>query len=102
MSASLLLVWLVTLPCLGALLLAALPVRAAKAVAMGTALVGLVLGVGLFFAFDGARATDRQFAFSVPWIPSFQINFALAVDGLSLLLVVLTKFMMPIALLASW
>ena len=37
-----------------------------------------------------------------PWIPAFGIDYYLGVDGISLLLVVLTSFLTPIALLSSW
>ncbi|MEZ4862694.1 MAG: NADH-quinone oxidoreductase subunit M [Caldilineaceae bacterium] len=40
--------------------------------------------------------------FSQPWIPQFGISFHLAMDGLSLLLVVLTLFLGILAVLASW
>src|SRR5512134_1351614 len=37
-----------------------------------------------------------------PWIPAFGIDYYVGVDGISLLLVVLTGFLTPIALLSSW
>ncbi|PVZ85614.1 NADH-quinone oxidoreductase subunit M [Serratia sp. S1B] len=40
--------------------------------------------------------------FSVPWIPSFGISFHLALDGLSLLMVVLTSLLGVVAILCSW
>ena len=38
----------------------------------------------------------------MPWIPAFGIDYYIGVDGISLLLVVLTGFLTPIALLSSW
>ena len=38
----------------------------------------------------------------VPWIPAFGIDYYVGIDGISLLLVVLTGFLTPIALLSSW
>ena len=38
----------------------------------------------------------------VPWIPAFGIDYYVGVDGISLLLIVLTGFLTPIALLSSW
>ncbi len=38
----------------------------------------------------------------VPWIPSANISYALGVDGLSILLVLLTTLLSPIAILSSW
>ncbi|MBC8077954.1 MAG: NADH-quinone oxidoreductase subunit M, partial [Chloroflexales bacterium] len=43
-----------------------------------------------------------QFAERVPWISAIRVNYFLAVDGLSLPLVLLTAVMMPVAAFASW
>ena len=48
------------------------------------------------------RPPSFQFVERVPWIPAFGIDYYLGVDGISLLLVVLTGFLTPIALLSSW
>src|SRR6185369_10325213 len=45
---------------------------------------------------------DFQFVERHAWIPAFGISYAVGVDGISLLLVVLTGFLTPIALLSSW
>jgi NADH-quinone oxidoreductase subunit M len=55
----------------------------------------------LWSRFDPASA-DFQFIERHDWIPSFGISYLLGVDGISLLLVVLTGFLTPIALLGSW
>jgi NADH-quinone oxidoreductase subunit M len=39
---------------------------------------------------------------ATPWIPAFGIDYYLGIDGISLLLIVLTGFLTPIALLTSW
>ena len=52
-------------------------------------------------AFDSASA-EFQFVERVPWIPAFGIDYYVGIDGISLLLVVLTGFLTPIALLSSW
>ena len=51
--------------------------------------------------FDPASA-DFQFVERHAWIPAFGISYAVGVDGISLLLLVLTGFLTPIALLSSW
>ncbi|VFP87251.1 NADH-quinone oxidoreductase subunit M [Candidatus Erwinia haradaeae] len=43
-----------------------------------------------------------QLQFFVPWIPRFGINFHLALDGLSLIMIVLTSFIGILAILCSW
>lgn len=55
----------------------------------------------MFFFFDGT-ASRMQFELSVPWINSFGINYHVGVDGISLLLVLLTTFLTPLAVLCSW
>jgi NADH-quinone oxidoreductase subunit M len=97
-----LLVWLVVTPLLGIAACVPLSERVAKYVALVTSLVGVGLGVALYINFDGAQANTMQMAFSVPWIAAFHVNFALGVDGLAFPLVLLTKFIVPIAILASW
>jgi NADH-quinone oxidoreductase subunit M len=64
-------------------------------------LVTFCASVWLFVAFDGGSA-DMQFVQKVPWIPALHVSYHVGVDGISLLLVVLTTFLTPIALLASW
>jgi len=43
-----------------------------------------------------------QFYFSMPWIPNWNVNYALGVDGISLPLVLLTGFVSLLAMIASW
>ena len=67
------------------------------AVTVATFAVTVVIWAG----FDGA-SSEFQFVERYPWIPAFGIDYYLGVDGISLLLVVLTSFLTPIALLSSW
>src|SRR5262245_35012239 len=55
----------------------------------------------LWSRFNPAMA-DFQFVERHAWIPSFGISYAVGVDGISLLLIVLTGFLTPLALLSSW
>src|SRR5262245_38684035 len=55
----------------------------------------------LWSRFDPANA-DFQFVERHDWIARFGISYAVGVDGISLLLIVLTGFLTPIALLSSW
>jgi NADH-quinone oxidoreductase subunit M len=55
----------------------------------------------LWSRFDASSA-EFQFVERHDWIPSFGISYLLGVDGISLLLVVLTGFLTPLALLGSW
>ena len=55
----------------------------------------------LWVRFDASSA-DFQMVERVAWIPAFGIDYYVGVDGISLLLIVLTGFLTPIALLSSW
>ena len=78
-----------------------LPVFVWRAVALASTLFTFVLSVQLFIAFD-PTVTGYQFVEHAPWIPDYGVNYFLGIDGISLALVVLTTFLMPIVLLASW
>ena len=55
----------------------------------------------LYSRFDPSSA-DFQFMEHSAWIPWLNINYTLGIDGISLLLVLLTTFLMPLCVLASW
>jgi NADH-quinone oxidoreductase subunit M len=55
----------------------------------------------LWWEFDPTTA-KFQFAESASWIPALKINYAVGIDGISLLLVLLTTLIMPLCVLASW
>ena len=68
---------------------------------LGVSLVAFVVTVALWAGFDPGSAAF-QFVERRPWIPAFGIDYYVGVDGISLLLLVLTAFLTPIALLSSW
>ena len=67
---------------------------------LGTALT-FVLSLQLWYSFDPSQA-EMQHLFRYEWIPAWNVNFALGVDGISLPLVVLTGLVSLLAALASW
>lgn len=75
--------------------------RWARHIAMASSLLGLVLAVVLWQRFDPAEA-GMQFVHRSAWMPTFNIEFAVGVDGLSMLLVLLTAILTPVSVLASW
>src|SRR5581483_9621494 len=97
---------LVALPAAGALLIAALREdddggRLVRRVALVVSLLVFAESLLLWSRFDPASA-EFQFVEHRAWIPAFGISYAVGVDGISLLLVVLTAFLTPLALLCSW
>ncbi len=105
-----LLPWLIILPFVGGLLCwlaERLGVRAPRWIALLTMGLTLVLSLLLWsqggYSFTQAAGIPQwQSSFSVPWIPAFGISFHLAIDGLSLLMVVLTGLLGVMAVLCSW
>jgi NADH-quinone oxidoreductase subunit M len=95
---------LIALPLLGALALAFLPegddrtVKLVGVIASGAAFVASLAALAVFEFSDGGF----QLATSLSWIPSIGASFSLAVDGVSLLLILLTTLLTPLVLLASY
>ena len=97
------------LPLMGALLLLFVSNRVGakdaliRNLTLGVSLLTFAVTLGLWAAFDQSPAAESfQFVERAPWIPAFGIEYYLGIDGLSLMLVVLTGFLTPIALLTSW
>jgi len=91
-------------PVLGALLILFLPAAAMeriRRVALVTSLVEFGLALPLYFWFNPAFA-GIQFLERQVWISSPLILYQIGLDGLSLVLVLLTAFLTPLAVLASW
>jgi NADH-quinone oxidoreductase subunit M len=95
---------LLALPLVGLLVLLVIPGTARNFVrlwANAVLLAGLGLALPLWQAFD-RTASGYQFVDRMPWIPTLGAQFLLGIDGISLLLVLLTALLGPIAALASW
>src|SRR3989304_662322 len=71
----------------------------ARAAGLASTWVSFLLSLVLFARFDPTR-TGFQFIEHVPWITSYGIHYFVGIDGISLLLVVLPTFLMPLVLLA--
>ncbi len=69
--------------------------------ALGLSVANFLISVAVLLAFNTATH-EMQFVERYPWAPSFNIEFAVGVDGISILLVVLTTLLCPICVLASW
>ena len=92
------------LPLAGFLVALFLPRYSEQASRMWALIVSLVIfaaSLGLPFQFDRGLAGD-QFSIDVPWITTPDIHFAIAADGVSLWLVLLSTFLTPICVLISW
>src|SRR5437867_7755770 len=79
---------------------------AIKWVANITAFLGLLVSLPLITSFNDPRYVDQssgfRFVFEVPWIPLIGAKYKFGIDGISLLLVLLTTLLGFIAILSSW
>src|SRR6266542_2435064 len=102
------------IPLVGALVTAAIPAPAegapadksardlfAKRLALVFSLATLVASVVMALRF---KPSGPRFQFTEPhsWIPQFGVHYAVGVDGIALVLIVLTTILMPVVILASW
>ncbi|MEN9786025.1 MAG: dehydrogenase subunit [Pseudomonadota bacterium] len=90
------------LPILGAAVVALLPERSAKVSAMAVSVLALLASIPLWTGFDPGSAEAYQFVQNVPWIERFGVSYHLGIDGVSLVLVLLTTAMMPIIVAAGF
>ncbi len=99
-----LIVWLPLLGALVVLFAPGLSDHTAKRVALVWSLAVFVLSLPLIpglGVFDGARS-ELQLVERVPWISAFGVDYFLAVDGISIWLVLLTTFLTPITILSTF
>ena len=95
---------MMALPLIGSLLIAIIPseqVLRIKQAAFITTLLVAISGVLTWIKFDSAN-TALQFVESANWIPSFRVNYAVGVDGLAIVLILMSVLLAPIVVLAGW
>lgn len=105
MSNEFYLVALMALPILGGLLVSVLPKGSpglAKQVALGISLLVLAVGVMAGLAYESGSAEPFQLVAAWDWIPAWGVEFALGVDGISLVLILMTVILVPVCILAGW
>jgi len=69
--------------------------------ALAASLVTFALSLRLWTGYDSTTA-EYQFVEHVPWLAEWGVNYYVGADGISVLLILLTTFLQPIVLLASW
>ncbi|MBI5743320.1 MAG: NADH-quinone oxidoreductase subunit M [Elusimicrobia bacterium] len=72
-----------------------------KHYALAGTLLTLLAAIRLWTGFDAANAA-MQFSLDLSWLPVYGIHYQLGIDGISLLMIALTAFLMPISVLASF
>lgn len=78
-----------------------LPHTVWRGVALASTTFTFLISLLLFSGFD-VSDPGYQFIEHAPWLPAWGIDYFVGIDGISLFLVLLTTFLMPIVLLASW
>lgn len=94
---------LILMPLLGALLIgtAARSDSDAKYIALFTTIATFFTSLALWFGFDQS-AEGFQFVEQYSWIKNHNIGYYVGIDGISLLMIMLTTFLMPFCILCSW
>ena len=95
---------LMLLPLAGAAIIAALPKaneKAAKQAALATTLAVTAATIAMAVGFERDNV-QLQFVEKYAWIPSFGINYALGVDAIALVLILMSTILAPIVVLAGW
>ena len=89
-------------PAIGAAVVLLAPAARAKHIALVATLVEFGVSLGLWWAYDPAAADAVQLAARHAWVPAWGIQYYVGIDGISLFMVLLTTFLMPLAVLGSW
>ena len=103
-GASALLPALLALPLIGAILVMLLPKDEpglARGVSLGVSIATLALSLAILGPYD-TKIASMQMVFDKEWIPGLGARFKLGIDGISIFMVLLTTFLMPIIFLSSY
>nr|QKQ14732.1 NADH dehydrogenase subunit 4 [Zygnema circumcarinatum] len=95
---------LILWPLLGAILVLAIPasrIRLIRSVGFCITLITFVYSLLFWIRFDNSTP-NFQFVETINWLPYSNINFYIGLDGISLLFVILTTFLVPICILVGW
>ena len=103
---------LLIIPLVGAAALLALPARdpaagggvenpPARQIAFWFFVLEFIVSLGLWWSYNPADS-GWQASIDMSWIPTWGVRFTLGIDGIALMMVLLTTFIMPLAVLGSW
>jgi len=73
----------------------------ARLIALAGAVLGFAVTLPLYTRFD-PRAGGFQFSYITPWIETFNVNYHVGIDGISLLLILLNSFTTVLVVIAGW
>ncbi|MCU0414158.1 MAG: NADH-quinone oxidoreductase subunit M [Ignavibacteriaceae bacterium] len=104
MEQSYLLTYLLAVPIIGSLLLLLINKEKAqtiKYVGLIVSLIAFIISLIIYFDFNDL-SSEFQFVHKVNWISGLNISYHVGIDGLSMLLILLTTFLTPLTLISSW
>ncbi len=104
MENSLLLTYLILVPLAGSFLIILIPKKNENIIRYSAILIStitFIITLVVYFKFDSTNP-GFQFIHKVNWIQNLNISYFVGVDGISLLLVLLTTFLTPLTFLSSW
>jgi NADH-quinone oxidoreductase subunit M len=92
------------LPLISAGLIAFIPSKNAELIKRAAFAATLLVAIASIFLATGfdKNVTGMQYVQSNTWIAAFNINFAVGIDGISLVLILLSTILVPIVILATW
>jgi len=94
---------IIFLPIFGLAVISLIPERqkdVIRILSLSFSFIILILTIKMWLLFKGSG--DFEFAEIYPWIPSLNIYYRIGIDGVSLMLIILTALLTPIAILTSW
>ncbi|TAF34091.1 MAG: NADH-quinone oxidoreductase subunit M [Cytophagales bacterium] len=91
---------LILLPLLSGFALLLAKGNATKMAALAVSVMALLAAIFLYTKLDPNAGV--QFAYSLPWLPDAGIHFSLGIDGLSMLLILLTTLLCPVIILSTF
>ena len=89
------------LPIIAGIVIIATGNASARKFAMGASVATFVVSLPLYFGFD-TTTPAMQFTENAAWLPSFGINYALGIDGISMPLIILTTMINVIVVISAW
>src|ERR1035437_91859 len=92
---------LILFPLLAAFLLFFIKGEGAKKAALGFSMVEFMMSIYVYATFK-TDAASKMLSLNCTWVESLGIKFAVGIDGISLLMVLLTTFLVPLIILSSF
>lgn len=96
-----LLTWLIFLPLIYGLIAWFSPENLVRPISLALSSIHFLLSLLILTQYDPSTPA-LQLADKMSWVPQFGINYHVAVDGISLWLVILSTFLVPVMVLGSW